>query len=99
MRNSARTVCFSKDGEQTQSLAHHGAGADRRRAFVLRRAGIVMAGPAGDRMPEHLMARGIDRTNAERLVVQGFFEEVLDRIPVEGVRNKLETEIAVKLGL
>jgi Fe-S cluster assembly protein SufD len=47
----------------------------------------------------YLMSRGIDRVNAERMVVQGFFEEVLDRIPVEGVRNKLENEIAAKLGL
>ncbi len=47
----------------------------------------------------YLMARGIDRTNAERMIVQGFFEEVLNRIPVEGVRNKLEAEIARKLGL
>jgi len=47
----------------------------------------------------YLMSRGIDRTNAERMIVQGFFEEVLNRIPVEGVRNKLETEIARKLGL
>ena len=47
----------------------------------------------------YLMARGIARTEAERLIVQGFFEEVLDRIPVEGVRNKLEGEIARKLGL
>jgi Fe-S cluster assembly protein SufD len=47
----------------------------------------------------YLMARGIGRANAERMIVQGFFEEVLDRIPVEGVRNKLETEIARKLGL
>lgn len=47
----------------------------------------------------YLMARGIDRANAERMIVQGFFEEVLNRIPVEGVRNKLEAEIARKLGL
>jgi Fe-S cluster assembly protein SufD len=47
----------------------------------------------------YLMARGLNRTNAERMIVQGFFEEVLDRIPVEGVRNKLENEIARKLGL
>lgn len=47
----------------------------------------------------YLMSRGIDRTNAERMIVQGFFEEVLNRIPVAGVRNKLETEIARKLGL
>jgi Fe-S cluster assembly protein SufD len=47
----------------------------------------------------YLMARGIGRPNAERMIVQGFFEEVLNRIPVQGVRNKLETEIARKLGL
>jgi Fe-S cluster assembly protein SufD len=47
----------------------------------------------------YLMARGIGRANAERMIVQGFFEEVLNRIPVEGVRSKLETEIARKLGL
>jgi Fe-S cluster assembly protein SufD len=47
----------------------------------------------------YLMARGLSRQNAERMIVQGFFEEVLDRIPVEGVRNKLENEIARKLGL
>jgi Fe-S cluster assembly protein SufD len=45
------------------------------------------------------MSRAIDKVNAERMIVQGFFEEVLSRIPVEGVRNKLETEIARKLGL
>ncbi len=47
----------------------------------------------------YLMARGVGRSNAERMIVQGFFEEVLNRIPVEGVRNKLEAEIARKLGL
>ena len=47
----------------------------------------------------YLMARGIDRVNAERMIVQGFFEEVIDRISVEGVKTKLEGEIARKLGL
>ena len=47
----------------------------------------------------YLMSRGLPRPNAERLVVQGFLEEVLDRIPVEGVRAKIEDEIARKLGL
>jgi len=57
---------------------------------------------AGQVPPEYifyLMARGIRRADAERMIVQGFFEEVLNRIPVEGVRNKLEVEIARKLGL
>jgi Fe-S cluster assembly protein SufD len=57
------------------------------------------AGQIPDEYLFYLMARGIGRTNAERMIVQGFFEEVLNRIPVEGVRNKLETEIARKLGL
>jgi Fe-S cluster assembly protein SufD len=47
----------------------------------------------------YLMSRSIDKVNAERMIVQGFFEEVLNRLPVDGVRNKLETEIARKLGL
>ena len=57
------------------------------------------AGQIPDEYVFYLMARGIDRTNAERMIIQGFFEEVIDRIPVEGVKNKLETEIARKLGL
>jgi Fe-S cluster assembly protein SufD len=57
------------------------------------------AGQIPDEYLFYLMARGIARDNAERMIVQGFFEEVLNRIPVEGVRNKLETEIARKLGL
>jgi len=60
-------------------------------------------GATAGQVPEeyvfYLMSRAIDRTNAERMIVQGFFEEVLNRIPVEGVRTKLETEIARKLGL
>lgn len=60
-------------------------------------------GATAGQVPEeyifYLMARGIDRANAERMIVQGFFEEVLNRIPVEGVRSKLETEITRKLGL
>ena len=57
------------------------------------------AGQIPDEYTFYLMARGIDRSNAERMIIQGFFEEVIDRIPVEGVKNKLEGEIARKLGL
>ncbi len=56
-------------------------------------------GQIPDEYAFYLMTRGIDRANAERMIIQGFFEEVLNRIPVEGVRNKLEAEIARKLGL
>jgi Fe-S cluster assembly protein SufD len=57
------------------------------------------AGQIPDEYIFYLMARGIDRTNAGRMIIQGFFEEVLNRIPVAGVRNKLEAEIARKVGL
>ncbi len=47
----------------------------------------------------YLMARGLSRNTAKRMIVSGFFEEVLNRVPVPGVRNKLEIEIARRVGL
>ncbi|NOX62320.1 MAG: Fe-S cluster assembly protein SufD [Chloroflexi bacterium] len=47
----------------------------------------------------YLMARGLSRRTAKRMIVQGFFEEVLNRVPVPGVRTKLEDEIARRVGL
>lgn len=46
----------------------------------------------------YLMSRGIHRPEAERLIVEGFFLEVLERIPFEGLRARLGREIARKLG-
>lgn len=51
--------------------------------------------------PEHLyylMARGLPQPEAQRLVVEAFFEPVLDRIPLEAVRDRLRDEIARKIG-
>jgi Fe-S cluster assembly protein SufD len=45
----------------------------------------------------YLMARGLNKFQAEQLIVTGFFEEVLNRVPVEGVRHKLEQIIARKV--
>ena len=60
-------------------------------------------GATSAKVPEeyifYLMARGIDRRTAMRMIVQGFFEEVLNRVPVPGVRNKLEAEIAHRVGI
>jgi Fe-S cluster assembly protein SufD len=44
------------------------------------------------------MARGISRPEAEKLIVDGFFIEVLDRIPFEGMRERLREVIAEKMG-
>jgi Fe-S cluster assembly protein SufD len=46
----------------------------------------------------YLMARGLTRPQAERMIVQGFFQNVLDRVPVESVQHKLERVIERKIG-
>lgn len=45
----------------------------------------------------YLMARSLSKFQAEQMIVTGFFEEVLNRVPVEGVRHKLEQVIARKI--
>jgi Fe-S cluster assembly protein SufD len=46
----------------------------------------------------YLMSRGIPETEARRLVVRGFFAELLGRIPVESVRDRLGAQIEARLG-
>ena len=45
----------------------------------------------------YLMSRGIDRVTAQRLVVFGFFGDVLDRIRVAQVREDLSAAISAKV--
>jgi Fe-S cluster assembly protein SufD len=45
----------------------------------------------------YLMSRGIDRVTAQKLVVFGFFGEVLDRIRVPEVREELSRAISEKV--
>ena len=45
----------------------------------------------------YLMSRGIDRVTAQKLVVFGFFGDVLDRIRVPAVRDELSQSIATKV--
>jgi Fe-S cluster assembly protein SufD len=50
---------------------------------------------------EHIFycqARGIPRTEAQKLIVEGFFRPVIDRIPVEEIQDFLESAIARKVG-
>ncbi len=52
-------------------------------------------------VPEHLyylQARGIPRAEAQKLIVEGFFRPVIDRIPVEEIQDFLQTAIARKVG-
>src|ERR671933_184923 len=47
----------------------------------------------------YLMSRGIPRAEAEKLVVFGFFGEVTSRIPLQGLKEKLDRAIEGKIGL
>jgi Fe-S cluster assembly protein SufD len=51
-----------------------------------------------EEVPVHyLMSRGIRRPDAELMVIQGFFDELLDRIPFEGVRTRLQAALEAKI--
>lgn len=45
----------------------------------------------------YLQARGISRLDAEKLIVKGFFEEIMDRIPFEGVKARFASAIDEKM--
>ena len=45
----------------------------------------------------YLMARGLTRSQAERLIVRGFFEDVLDRIGSAPVRDQVTAAIEARL--
>jgi Fe-S cluster assembly protein SufD len=45
----------------------------------------------------YLMARGLTRAQAERLIVRGFFEDVLDRIGSAPVRDQVAAAIEARL--
>lgn len=54
-------------------------------------------GPVDEEQRFYLESRGVPPEAAERLVVLGFFEEVLERLPVPGAAGPLRVEIAAKL--
>ena len=55
-------------------------------------------GPVEEETLFYLQSRGIPRDEAERLVVTGFFQEVLDRVKIDQVRHGAELAIAEELG-
>ena len=54
-------------------------------------------GPVDEDQRFYLESRGVPPQVAERLIVMGFFDEVLERLPVPGVVKLLREEIARKL--
>src|SRR6267378_4440712 len=64
---------------------------------ILRCSHAATVGPVD---PEHLFyleSRGIPHPVAERMLVQGFLGEVLDRIPVAQVREAVDQELAARI--
>jgi Fe-S cluster assembly protein SufD len=45
----------------------------------------------------YLRARGIPEKEAERLIVEGFFDPIMQRIPFEGVRSRFQQAIQDKM--
>ena len=45
----------------------------------------------------YLMTRGLTRTEAERLIVRGFFQDVLDRVELEPVREALGAALEARI--
>jgi Fe-S cluster assembly protein SufD len=54
-------------------------------------------GPVDDDAVFYLESRGIPHDEAERLIVTGFFQEVLDRVRIDEVREGAEAAIAAEL--
>jgi Fe-S cluster assembly protein SufD len=45
----------------------------------------------------YLLSRGVPRSDAERLIVEGFFDPIMQRIPFEGVRKRFQEAIQDKM--
>jgi Fe-S cluster assembly protein SufD len=41
----------------------------------------------------YLQSRGLTRERAERLLIKGFFQEVIDRLPIEGLEAPVSEEV------
>jgi Fe-S cluster assembly protein SufD len=55
-------------------------------------------GPVDPNHLFYLRSRGIPEATAKRMLIQGFFGQVLDRIPFEQARRLVETELESRLG-
>jgi Fe-S cluster assembly protein SufD len=53
-------------------------------------------GPVDEEQRFYLESRGVPTEEAERLIVSGFFDEVLARLPVPGVVPLLRSTVAAK---
>ena len=55
-------------------------------------------GPVGVDERFYLESRGVPSQRAERLIVLGFFDDVIERCPVPGAKDRLRREVGSRLG-
>jgi len=55
-------------------------------------------GPLDEEQIFYLMARGIPRIEAEKMIVEGFFEPLMQKIPLALIREELTRAIQTKIG-
>ena len=65
---------------------------------VVRCAHGATVGPLDPEIIFYIESRGVPQDEARRLVVEAFFEEVLEKIPVEAIRNSVWRTVQRKLG-
>jgi Fe-S cluster assembly protein SufD len=98
------------EGTETYELNRNlvltdGARADSVPNLEIETGEIVGAGHASatgrfdDEQLFYLRARGISEEVARRLVVRGFFHEIIDKIPVPAVRERLDAAIETELAV
>jgi Fe-S cluster assembly protein SufD len=54
-------------------------------------------GPIDEEQRYYLEARGVPTQVAERLIILGFFDEIIERTPIPGLRPRLRRAVAAKL--
>jgi Fe-S cluster assembly protein SufD len=50
-------------------------------------------GPLEEDHLYYLQSRGLSKDRAERLLIKGFFQEVIDRLPIEGLEGPVSEEV------
>jgi Fe-S cluster assembly protein SufD len=65
---------------------------------VVRCAHGATVGPLDPEMIFYIQSRGVPAVEAKRLVVEAFFEEVLQKIPVQAIRDSVWRTVQRKLG-
>ncbi len=57
------------------------------------------AGPIDKDQVFYLMSRGLSYDEAETMIVDGFFEPVVQRVPLESVQKELQESVTRKLAV